>query len=130
MIRRPPRSTRTDTLFPYTTLFRSHCRHRRGAIGLCDVGPDAHRIGELVMVWQHGLQRTPCQLAMTHFAAPRRTEAAHFAARLGRAVIMQPEALVGQASQAVNHLLGVLVSDRRGSDRLAFSPHAHPPTLS
>src|SRR3546814_2864703 len=27
MIRRPPRSTRTDTLFPYTTLFRSHQRH-------------------------------------------------------------------------------------------------------
>src|SRR3546814_4380699 len=29
MIRRPPRSTRTDTLFPYTTLFRSHPTHRR-----------------------------------------------------------------------------------------------------
>src|SRR3546814_2889862 len=28
MIRRPPRSTRTDTLFPYTTLFRSvECAH-------------------------------------------------------------------------------------------------------
>src|SRR3546814_8445282 len=31
MVRRPPRSTRTDTLFPYTTLFRSiqrtHLRH-------------------------------------------------------------------------------------------------------
>src|SRR3546814_977868 len=26
MIRRPPRSTRTDTLFPYTTLFRSDAR--------------------------------------------------------------------------------------------------------
>src|SRR3546814_247476 len=26
MIRLPPRSTRTDTLFPYTTLFRSHGR--------------------------------------------------------------------------------------------------------
>src|SRR3546814_4780478 len=26
MIRRPPRSTRTDTLFPYTTLFRSQTR--------------------------------------------------------------------------------------------------------
>src|SRR3546814_5256384 len=26
MIRRPPRSTRTDTLFPYTTLFRSSLR--------------------------------------------------------------------------------------------------------
>src|SRR3546814_2326760 len=30
MIRRPPRSTRTDTLFPYTTLFRSPL-HPRGA---------------------------------------------------------------------------------------------------
>src|SRR3546814_2910936 len=28
MIRRPPRSTRTDTLFPYTTLFRSACAYR------------------------------------------------------------------------------------------------------
>src|SRR3546814_10476554 len=27
MIRRPPRSTRTDTLFPYTTLFRSKAIH-------------------------------------------------------------------------------------------------------
>src|SRR3546814_9101743 len=29
MIRRPPRSTRTDTLFPYTTLFRSAAVHFR-----------------------------------------------------------------------------------------------------
>src|SRR3546814_6591706 len=47
MIRRPPRSTRTDTLFPYTTLFRSIAR--KGAqrlavarIGACAAGvPDA-----------------------------------------------------------------------------------------
>src|SRR3546814_8663688 len=33
MIRRPPRSTRTDTLFPYTTLFRSlsHMDGRQGS---------------------------------------------------------------------------------------------------
>src|SRR3546814_4433558 len=31
MIRRPPRSTRTDTLFPYTTLFRSPHAARRKA---------------------------------------------------------------------------------------------------
>src|SRR3546814_20088797 len=31
MIRRPPRSTRTDTLFPYTTLFRSKKRSARTA---------------------------------------------------------------------------------------------------
>src|SRR3546814_10875740 len=30
MIRRPPRSTRTDTLFPYTTLFRSLVRGDAG----------------------------------------------------------------------------------------------------
>src|SRR3546814_16216393 len=30
MIRRPPRSTRTDTLFPYTTLFRSRQNGRGG----------------------------------------------------------------------------------------------------
>src|SRR3546814_15218273 len=29
MIRRPPRSTRTDTLFPYTTLVRSQMERRR-----------------------------------------------------------------------------------------------------
>src|SRR3546814_19696671 len=45
MIRRPPRSTRTDTLFPYTTLFRSIDRFlRAGAQGAarCSLwrGPD------------------------------------------------------------------------------------------
>src|SRR3546814_10976369 len=33
MILQPPRSTRTDTLFPYTTLFRSHQRTRQGYYG-------------------------------------------------------------------------------------------------
>src|SRR3546814_4178107 len=36
MIRRPPRSTRTDTLFPYTTLFRS--KQRKGRRALADLG--------------------------------------------------------------------------------------------
>src|SRR3546814_13686112 len=39
MIRRPPRSTRTDTLFPYTTLFRS----RRGSISVDDEGTPSNR---------------------------------------------------------------------------------------
>src|SRR3546814_6903557 len=40
MIRRPPRSTRTDTLFPYTTLFRSHrsSRWMNGQIEQMGVG--------------------------------------------------------------------------------------------
>src|SRR3546814_2517041 len=33
MIRRPPRSTRTDTLFPYTTLFRSDDEKHRDELG-------------------------------------------------------------------------------------------------
>src|SRR3546814_12973493 len=53
MIRRPPRSPRTDTLFPYTTLFRSQpLLHRRGrqhvreAVGGArfDPLPDEHRL--------------------------------------------------------------------------------------
>src|SRR3546814_14886324 len=52
MIRRPPRSTRTDTLFPYTTLFRSSDRakynaanrsERLDALGRLDtMGNDQH----------------------------------------------------------------------------------------
>src|SRR3546814_8707764 len=41
MIRRPPRSTRTDTLFPYTTLFRSRCFVEEGGAqrrSLSDIG--------------------------------------------------------------------------------------------
>src|SRR3546814_10105737 len=61
MIRRPPRSTRTDTLFPYTTLFRSqeasvlldcatHCQSRpslptfSGVLGRRENSPDQTRI--------------------------------------------------------------------------------------
>src|SRR3546814_2379528 len=52
MIRRPPRSTRTDTLFPYTTLFRSLARRgddeqvvaRRDALWLSVVDPFARHL--------------------------------------------------------------------------------------
>src|SRR3546814_13563578 len=47
MIQRPPRSTRTDTLFPYTTLLRSKQRQRRpllaGRLGH-DLQPRLQRI--------------------------------------------------------------------------------------
>src|SRR3546814_3066060 len=39
MIRRPPRSTRTDTLFPYTTLFRSRSDYSAPAIMLQTLMP-------------------------------------------------------------------------------------------
>src|SRR3546814_5899604 len=46
MIRRPPRSTRTDTLFPYTTLFRSILGFPLG--GLSDLFNAGSPIGDLV----------------------------------------------------------------------------------
>src|SRR3546814_4181139 len=42
MIRRPPRSTRTDTLFPYTTLFRSNIHAISTAIAVASP-PPMHR---------------------------------------------------------------------------------------
>src|SRR3546814_14095015 len=57
MIRRPPRSTRTDTLFPYTTLFRSgparraQCENRSGA----NIG--ARRCSECRQILAHRVER-------------------------------------------------------------------------
>src|SRR3546814_4217258 len=45
MRRRPPRSTRTDTLFPYTTLFRSEGDARALALGVLDADRQPHLPG-------------------------------------------------------------------------------------
>src|SRR3546814_8897954 len=46
MIRRPPRSTRTDTLFPYTTLFRSPGRFSKRISATSDASNPASRASE------------------------------------------------------------------------------------
>src|SRR3546814_1895012 len=48
MIRRPPRSTRTDTLFPYTTLFRSLFGQRLGLV-LAGLAVDVALVGFAIM---------------------------------------------------------------------------------
>src|SRR3546814_2298126 len=45
MIRRPPRSTRTDTLFPYTTLFRSVPAGVAELVDALDLGSSIARCG-------------------------------------------------------------------------------------
>src|SRR3546814_16681351 len=59
MIRRPPRSTRTDTLFPYTTLFRS----------LLDLPAPAARGGDdaVEQVERRGLRVTRAELTHDPF---------------------------------------------------------------
>src|SRR3546814_15887304 len=42
MVRRPPRSTRTDTLITYTTLFRSDRHHRRPSRGMISLVVENH----------------------------------------------------------------------------------------
>src|SRR3546814_14467371 len=83
MIRRPPRSTRTDTLFPYTTLFRSqravgdHAQHH-GVLGV-DVaaeGAGQHDLVDLLdaeAVHQQadaGIERGLAELDGAHVVLP------------------------------------------------------------
>src|SRR3546814_12103376 len=55
MIRRPPRSTRTDTLFPYTTLFRSRATARPYLLLLAGSGGSAASFGTLGAVLRPAL---------------------------------------------------------------------------
>src|SRR3546814_17848503 len=57
MRRRPPRSTRTDTLFPYTTLFRSDALAGDGDVYLCQPGgrEDLSALDEKIPVFSHGI---------------------------------------------------------------------------
>src|SRR3546814_12784884 len=55
MLRRPPRSTRTDTLFPYTTLFRSMMvRKDAEAISTEDLRKAVARTGMCAEEWRPG----------------------------------------------------------------------------
>src|SRR3546814_3387807 len=83
MIRRPPRSTRTDTLFPYTTLFRSGRIPPAGrtarAAGSVPTGAGAQRgVGRLTAPRRHK------QPAESHTASQERKTLVGAAARYCR----------------------------------------------
>src|SRR3546814_68838 len=78
MIRRPPRSTRTDTLFPYTTLFRSAPRQILGAPW---PGIDGPMLAAIILSANHGLAEGENDRAM--IAGFGRAHFAHDRARLG-----------------------------------------------
>src|SRR3546814_15030790 len=58
-IRRPPRSTRTDTLFPYTTLFRSvRVGHRAPSLAMLAVHfPGARTMADIINLNKHRKQK-------------------------------------------------------------------------
>src|SRR3546814_17135777 len=59
MRRRPPRSTRTDTLFPYTTLFRSNLSPRQHVPRGHHCGPHSVRLLDLGLPHQHHRDQYP-----------------------------------------------------------------------
>src|SRR3546814_19571735 len=66
MIRRPPRSTRTDTLFPYTTLFRSD-----GAVGAAVGDQERRHIGGIALSFRGGQAAVEGSVAGNTFGLPR-----------------------------------------------------------
>src|SRR3546814_19398536 len=87
MIRRPPRSTRTDTLFPYTTLFRSIDEDRAGSRGR-NVITRLEAVGEFLL----DLEQV-------------RRDFRHLVGRLGRRFRRCLGFLVGGADQVVKGLV-------------------------
>src|SRR3546814_10508077 len=96
MIRRPPRSTRTDTLFPYTTLFRSGRDHRAAGSGRIEpalveqiligehhgLAIDAENRGELAAAGKIGAGREPSAL----YVADERLDDLHIDGNVARGV--------------------------------------------
>src|SRR3546814_7796018 len=102
MIRRPPRSTRTDTLFPYTTLFRSEptrsrlapyhsrcwCRRSRPNGNARSRGPSAEFAERLRRVVQRHLDRAfdPSRLARARWRSEEHTSELQSLMRISYAV--------------------------------------------
>src|SRR3546814_2700137 len=77
MIRRPPRSTRTDTLFPYTTLFRSISRGHFDMEAKHVVVPDLQRLNACpftVACFQRRNRTASIATRRTQFIERRRSE--------------------------------------------------------
>src|SRR3546814_14418448 len=78
MIRRPPRSTRTDTLFPYTTLFRSLLLGRQAKDNAGSAGARARL--DAVLALEGQLSR-PAELLSSGYGLPQRAEREALAAQ-------------------------------------------------
>src|SRR3546814_15138980 len=114
MIRRPPRSTRTDTLFPYTTLFRS--------------GDDLSAPRETEYGGQVAKHLACCPRAASHDNAPARADLV--VARGLSSLDVTAEALdiacVDIASTAAAEQRADMLAEAR--QRLLYGPHNGRPT--
>src|SRR3546814_17320332 len=133
MIRRPPRSTRTDTLFPYTTLFRSHpgyCRPRppRSQHDLHAVGrdlpasgldsPALDRVGEPGRIAVVAVDED----AAAEAEAPDGTAGA---AQTAHAQLHPPTARIRAVPLLYPHFLSPLSSSTTHSHLASYTPTPH-----
>src|SRR3546814_2726169 len=105
MIRRPPRSTRTDTLFPYTTLFRS-------PVAIIPTPEDAY------------VQRTIYRRSLALHRSEEHTSELQSLMRISYAVFC-----LKQKSLSYPFLLIPYVSNPLQRCLLAFPPSSHPSTI-
>src|SRR3546814_1301214 len=123
MIRRPPRATRTDTLFPYTTLFRSYLIRRRGSsrrpgsspwLSPCQVSRSGflHLPGERAdhteKRWQ---EQTPRQTALSRAKSPENCGSCR-ARNLKLRLQVEGEALFEPPFELIEHITECLQSGR------------------
>src|SRR3546814_13562556 len=101
MIRRPPRSTRTDTLFPYTTLFRSLLKQvaqERGYHTTIEE-PILDGAGRVDVSLSKGDMRTGCEISVT---SARDQELGNvekcLAAGYDKVILVSPSSELGRAS--------------------------------
>src|SRR3546814_13194092 len=103
MIRRPPRSTRTDTLYPYTTLFRSLAFRLRRAVHPGVQDPARQDDGETEILSSRGKimkRQRPVKIALAAVLAAGLAGCAAVGPDYRRPEIAVGESWVGQASGA------------------------------
>src|SRR3546814_16802564 len=136
MIRPPPRSTRTDTPFPYTTLFRSATGHGSEAIGdySTAIGASAYAADNATAIG-NGSEASGEASTVTGkngFASGTNSTAVGFAASAGSMfpggafANADPPAL-GAHAQAGAGAAGPTGAASRGHSTLANTPHAPTP---
>src|SRR3546814_16555168 len=103
MLRRPPRSTRTDTLFPYTTLFRSIAEEQ----------------GSLPNAWPI----TPDQVTPAH--PPVAIDRATFAGEIVAVVVARSAAAARDAAELVDVAYGELPAALDLKESAEDTVHAH-----
>src|SRR3546814_2454245 len=135
MIRRPPRSTRTDTLFPYTTLFRSR-RARADALHFLseDLGLFGREagaaigfgpVGDGIALFHAALEPQFLRLVLEHERAPAPADVVLVADGLAHfrgAVRFQPGAHIGaERFQIAHQMLLIPGAQIKGSRQVSAS---------